>query len=122
MSQSRSKSSRGAPAPKPRPVERIQTGLRLEKRIVKVLGPEELGKRASYSRPHTVHCGPGGVFVSCLGGDGAEGPGGVALLDPGTFEVAGQWETDRGDQYLGIGRGFPLGEDPSLWSTLELRD
>jgi hypothetical protein len=49
---------------------------------VKVLGPEELGKRANYSRPHTVHCGPGYLYVSCLGGgNGADGPGGVALLD-----------------------------------------
>jgi hypothetical protein len=28
----------------------------------------------------------------------------------------------REDQFLGIGRDFPLGENPSLWSTLELRD
>src|SRR5262249_60996479 len=35
--------------------------------VTKVLGPEELGKRASYSRPHTVHCGPGYLYVSCLG-------------------------------------------------------
>jgi methanethiol oxidase len=70
-------------------------------KIVNVYGPEELGKRAGYSRPHTVHCGPGGLFVSCLGGaDDSEGPGGVALLDHSTFEVTGQWETDRGDQYL----------------------
>lgn len=26
----------------------------------------------------------------------------------------------REDQYLGIGRDFPLGENPSLWTTLEL--
>jgi hypothetical protein len=26
------------------------------------------------------------------------------------------------DQFLGVGREFPLGENPSLWSTLELRD
>jgi hypothetical protein len=26
------------------------------------------------------------------------------------------------DQVLGVGREFPVGEDPSLWSTLELRD
>jgi hypothetical protein len=25
-------------------------------------------------------------------------------------------------QFLGVGREFPVGEDPSLWSTLELRD
>lgn len=29
---------------------------------------------------------------------------------------------DRDDQFLGIGREFPVGENPSLWSTLELRD
>ncbi|MEO6811347.1 MAG: hypothetical protein ABI353_19725 [Isosphaeraceae bacterium] len=28
----------------------------------------------------------------------------------------------RGDQFLGVGREFPVAEDPSLWSTLELRD
>jgi hypothetical protein len=31
-------------------------------------------------------------------------------------------EADREDQFLGVGREFPLGENPSLWSTLELRD
>ena len=70
-------------------------------KVVKVLDAEELGKRASYSRPHTVHCGPGYLYVSCLGGaDGAEGPGGVALLDHANFDVIGQFEQDRGDQYL----------------------
>ena len=65
--------------------------------VVKVLGPEELGKRANYSRPHTVHCGPGYLYVSCLGGgNGAEGPGGVALLDHANFDVLGQFEEDRG--------------------------
>jgi hypothetical protein len=28
---------------------------------------------------------------------------------------------DRDDQFLAIGREFPLGENPSLWSTLELQ-
>jgi hypothetical protein len=28
----------------------------------------------------------------------------------------------RDDQFLGVGRDFPLGENPSLWATLELRD
>lgn len=31
-------------------------------------------------------------------------------------------DPDRGAQFLGVGRDFPIGEDPSLWSTLELRD
>jgi hypothetical protein len=28
----------------------------------------------------------------------------------------------RDDQFLGVGRDFPIGENPSLWATLELRD
>lgn len=28
----------------------------------------------------------------------------------------------REDQFLGIGRDFPIGENPSLWSTIELKD
>jgi methanethiol oxidase len=69
--------------------------------VVKVLGSEELAKWASYSRPHTVHCGPGYLYVSCLGGgNGNDGPGGVTLLDHSSFEVIGQFEADRGDQYL----------------------
>jgi hypothetical protein len=28
----------------------------------------------------------------------------------------------RADQFLGVGRDFPIGENPSLWSTIELRD
>jgi hypothetical protein len=28
----------------------------------------------------------------------------------------------REDQFLGVGRDFPIGENPSLWSTLDLKD
>lgn len=31
-------------------------------------------------------------------------------------------DPDREDQFLGVGRDFPIGENPSLWATLELRD
>ena len=31
-------------------------------------------------------------------------------------------DPDRGEQTLGVGREFPVGEDPSLWSVLELQD
>jgi methanethiol oxidase len=89
--------------------------------VVKVLGPDELGKRAGYSRPHTVHCGPGGLFVSCLGGgDGAEGPGGVALLDNTSFDVIGPWEADRGDQYLAYDVWWHINDDVAItseWGT-----
>ena len=46
--------------------------------------------KAGYSRPHTLHCGPGAIFMSALGGaNGNDGPGGVALLDHDSFEVIG---------------------------------
>jgi hypothetical protein len=31
-------------------------------------------------------------------------------------------DPDRGGEFLGVGREFPVGENPSLWSTLELRE
>lgn len=31
-------------------------------------------------------------------------------------------DPSRGDQFLGVGRDFPVAEDPSLWATLELVD
>lgn len=31
-------------------------------------------------------------------------------------------DPERGDQFLGVGREFPVSDDPSLWATLELRD
>ncbi|MEU1807542.1 selenium-binding protein SBP56-related protein [Micromonospora aurantiaca (nom. illeg.)] len=89
--------------------------------LVKVIGPEELGKRAGYSRPHTVHCGPDGIYVSALGGaDGQEGPGGIAVLDHTTFEVRGAWEADRGPQFLAYDFWWHYTQDvlvTSEWGT-----
>ena len=72
-------------------------------RLVKVIEPEEMIRKTGYSRPHTVHCGPEGVYVSTLGGkgrDGTDGPAGIFLLDCDDFEILGPWEIDRGDQRL----------------------
>jgi len=67
--------------------------------LTHTIGADELASKAGYSRPHTVHCGPGGIFMSALGGpNGDDGPGGVALLDHDTFEVIGPWEADHGPQ------------------------
>ncbi|HKT00824.1 MAG TPA: selenium-binding protein SBP56-related protein [Rugosimonospora sp.] len=89
--------------------------------VVKVIEAEELAKRAGYSRPHTIHCGPEGIYVSALGGaDGRDGPGGVALLDHTSFEVLGAWEIDRGPQYLAYDMWWHLGHDTvvtSEWAT-----
>ncbi|MEN3314033.1 MAG: methanethiol oxidase [Acidimicrobiaceae bacterium] len=66
----------------------------------RVIDAAELASKAGYSRPHTLHCGPDGLFLSALGGAGEEGPGGIALLDHATFDVLERWELDRGPQYL----------------------
>src|SRR5262249_58907087 len=63
--------------------------------VVHTIEADELANKAGYSRPHTLHCGPGAIFMSSLGGaNGNDGPGGVALLDHDTFEVVGAWEAD----------------------------
>ena len=36
----------------------------LHPRVVKVIEPETVARRAGYSRPHTVHCGPDGIYVN----------------------------------------------------------
>src|ERR1700722_14101949 len=66
-----------------------------------VIEPEDYTKLSSYSRPHTIHCGPSGLYVSNLGEAGSDGgPGGIAVLDHETFDVQGPWEVDRGPQFL----------------------
>ncbi|HUJ99242.1 MAG TPA: selenium-binding protein SBP56-related protein [Stellaceae bacterium] len=72
-------------------------------RIHKIIEPEEVFKKTGYSRPHTVHCGPEGIYVSTLGGggkNGTDGPPGIFIMDCETFEVLGRWEIDRGPQKL----------------------
>jgi selenium-binding protein 1 len=68
--------------------------------LVKTIEGSVLAEKAGYSRPHTLHCGPAGLYLSALGGAGEEGPGGIAVLDHETFEPIEQWELDRGPQYL----------------------
>jgi methanethiol oxidase len=90
-------------------------------RVVRAIEAEELAGKAGYSRPHTVHCGPGAIFMSALGGaNGNDGPGGVALLDHDTFDVIGAWEHDRGDQFFAYDVWWHLNYDTvitSEWGT-----
>jgi selenium-binding protein 1 len=89
-------------------------------KTVKVIEPEVLAARTGYSRPHTVHCGPNGIFVSALGTPNGDGPGGIFILDPDSFEVLGKWEIDRGPQYFGYDFWWHLGHDTlisSEWGT-----
>ena len=70
--------------------------------IAKVIEPEEVVRKTGYSRPHTVHCGPEGIYISTLGGSAADGSGtpGVFIMDCESFEIRGQWEIERGPQKL----------------------
>ncbi|TRM98267.1 selenium-binding protein, partial [Sulfolobus sp. F1] len=45
-------------------------------------------------------CGPDAIYISALGNEQGEGPGGILMLDHYSFEPLGRWEIDRGDQYL----------------------
>lgn len=89
-------------------------------KIVKTIEPEELARRSGYTRPHTVHCGPEGIYGSALGNPDGDAPGGVFLMDHDNFDVLGQWEIDRGPQQLAYDVWWHLGYDTmvtSEWGT-----
>ncbi len=88
--------------------------------IAKVVEPAEVAERAGYTRPHTVHCGPEGIYVAALGNAEGKAPGGVFLMDHETFDVRGRWEMDRGPQQLSYDVWWHLGHDTlvtSEWGT-----
>jgi len=88
--------------------------------IVKVIEPETLAARAGYTSPHTLHCGPEGIFASALGATNGEGPGGIFVMDHESFDVLGKWELDRGPQYLAYDFWWHLGFDTMItseWGT-----
>jgi methanethiol oxidase len=89
-------------------------------KLVKVIEAEEIAKRSGYSRMHTVHCGPDGIYVNAIGSPSGDGPGGILILDHDSFEVLGRWEVDRGPQYLAYDFWWHLGHDTMItseWGT-----
>jgi selenium-binding protein 1 len=89
----------------------------------KVLEPEEVMKKTGYSRVHTSHCGPDGIYMNALGSPDGGGPGGIFTLDPETFQIKGRWDHDRGDQYLMYDFWWHLGNDTLLtseWGTPQM--
>lgn len=85
-----------------------------------LLAPEEIFAGTNYSRLHTVHCGPEGIYVSALGSPDGGGPGGILMLDHYNFNVLGQWEVERGPQYLAYDFWWHLGYDTMItseWGT-----
>ncbi len=88
--------------------------------IVKVIEPQTLAARTGYASPHTIHCGPEGIYASALGSPNGDGPGGIFVMDQDSFDVLGQWELDRGTQYLAYDFWWHLGYDTvmtSEWGT-----
>jgi methanethiol oxidase len=93
-------------------------------KIVKVIEPEAVAQRAHYSRAHTVHCGPDGIYINALGSPTGDGPGGIFMVDPETFEVLGQWELERGPNTWHMTFGgiwgptpwLPANGEPPKWS------
>jgi selenium-binding protein 1 len=86
-------------------------------RVVKTIDAETLARRTGYAAPHTVHCGPEGIYMSALGAPDGNGPGGTFILDPETFDVRGRWELDRGPQELAYDVWWHLGFDTMVTST-----
>jgi selenium-binding protein 1 len=89
-------------------------------RLVKVIEGEEVMKKTGYAAPHTVHCGPDGIYLNALGAPDGNGPGGIFMLDHETFELKGRWERDRGPQELAYDFWWHLGHDvmiTSEWGT-----
>ena len=89
-------------------------------RLVKVIEGEEVMRKTGYAAPHTVHCGPDGIYMNALGAPDGDGPGGIFMLDHDTFEVKGRWEKDRGPQHLAYDFWWHLAHDvmiTSEWGT-----
>ncbi|MCO6440608.1 MAG: selenium-binding family protein [Nitrococcus mobilis] len=92
-------------------------------RLVKVIEPAVLAARTDYSRPHTIHCGPEGIYATALGNAEGKGPGGIFLMDHETFEIRGRWEVDRGPQQFAYDAWWHLGYDTmvsSEWGTPDM--
>ena len=91
-----------------------------EPKIVKIIEPETIMNKTGYSRPHTSHCGPDGIYINALGAPNGDGPGGIFTLDAETFDVKGKWEADRGPQHLAYDFWWHLGHDTMItseWGT-----
>src|SRR5690606_10635809 len=84
--------------------------------LIKTIEAAEIAKKTGYSRIHTIHCGPSGVYVNALGSADGKTPGGIFLLDHETFSVMGKWEVDRGPQQLAYDFWWHLGHDTMVTS------
>jgi selenium-binding protein 1 len=89
-------------------------------KVVKIIEPREIAEKTGYTRPHTVHCGPGGIYVTALGNKDGQAPGGIFVIDHESFEPLGRFEVERGPQQLAYDGWWHLGYDTlvtSEWGT-----
>lgn len=89
-------------------------------KLVKVIEGDEVMRKTGYAAPHTVHCGPDGIYLNALGAVDGNGPGGIFMLDHENFEIIGPWEKERGPQYLAYDFWWHLGQDTMIsseWGT-----
>lgn len=92
-------------------------------RLIKVIEADEVMRKTGYSRPHTTHCGPDGVYMNAIGSADGRGPGGIFMLEPDTLEIRGPWEKDRGPQYFAYDFWWHLGYDTMItseWGTPDM--
>jgi selenium-binding protein 1 len=92
-------------------------------KLIRTIDAKQVAARAGYSRPHTVHCGPDGIYLTALADAEGKEPGGVFMLDHDTFDVRGRWEVDRGPQRFGYDMWWHLGHDTvvtSEWGTPDM--
>ena len=92
-------------------------------KLIRTIESGELAERTGYSRPHTVHCGPEGIYVSALGSADGHGPGGIFMMDHENFDLRGRWEIDRGSQEFSYDMWWHLGYDTlvtSEWGTPDM--
>jgi selenium-binding protein 1 len=92
-------------------------------RLVKVIEADEVARKTGYSRPHTTHCGPDGIYMNAIGSANGTGPGGIFVLDADTLDIRGPWEQDRGPQHLAYDFWWHLGHDTMItseWGTPDM--
>ena len=75
-------------------------------KIVKVIEPKDVAERTGYSRPHTIHCGPDGIYLSALGSPSGDGPGGIL---PWTTTISSPWVDGKSIAVLNISVTTSLG-------------
>ena len=62
-------------------------------KLTKVIEADEIASKTGYSRPHTIHCGPDGIYVSALGAPTATAPAGSSCS---TTRLLGQGRLGAG--------------------------